>query len=70
MTNIEVSVTYIITILKIGDIFPSEYIEDIIDFLKSKAVELGLGKHQEFYCFENNSIQDLEILFEVKIKKS
>jgi prophage antirepressor-like protein len=36
---------------------------------KSKAIELGLGNHREFYVFDEIILGDLEILFEVKIKK-
>ena len=59
-------VTYRIVILKLSSPVPTEFHEDFIEWLKSKALELGLGKHCEnYYDHDEIGESDIEVLFSV-----
>lgn len=59
-------ITYKIEILKLSNEVPIEFQDDFIEWLKSKALELGLGKQCEYYYDHDESGKSfIEVLFHV-----
>ena len=59
-------VTYKITILKLSSPVPLEFHDDFIEWLKSKAIEFGLGKQLEhYYDHDDTGNSWIEVSFEV-----
>ncbi len=62
------SVTYSIEIVKIEKTIPDDEIENFKEWLKNKAVELGLGKQYEYYeYYLENYLYNIPVLFYVKL---
>lgn len=61
------SVTYSIEIVKIEKTIPDDEIANFKEWLKNKAVELGLGKHYEYYDITENYLDAIPVLFYVKL---
>ena len=58
--------TYKITILKLSSSVPVEFHDDFIEWLKSKALEFGLGKQLEhYYNHDDTGNSWIEVSFEV-----
>lgn len=59
-------ITYKIKILKLSDKVPTEFKDDFIEWLKSKALKLGLGKQCEYYYDHDKTGNSfIEVLFHV-----
>lgn len=59
-------ITYKIEILELSDKVPKEFQDDFIEWLKSKALELGLGKQREYYYDHDETGESfIEVLFHV-----
>ena len=61
-------VKYKITIIECdnANLIPIELRDDFISWVESKAIELGLGKHCEYYCDHDESENSwIEVVFSV-----
>ena len=54
-----------IEILKVDKEVPSEHLEDFIEWLKCKAVEVGTGKQYEHYGYTDDYKDDIGVSFYV-----
>lgn len=61
-------ITYKIEILRLSNNIPIEFQNDFVEWLKSKAVELGLGKQCEYYYnHDETGDSPIEVLFLCKL---
>lgn len=59
-------IVYKITINNLSEDIPVEFQDDFIEWLKSKAGELGAGKHHEYYYDHDETAQSkIEVDFSV-----
>ena len=70
MNNIILSKTVNLNVktLKIEKEVPSDMLIDFKDWLIYKGIELGTGKHHDYYSFDEDYKNDIGVLFEVYIK--
>ena len=62
-----INVDYEVTVLEIDKkVAPGVDIEDFAEWLKYKAVELGTGKHHEYYAYTEDYKDDIGVLFKVE----
>ena len=68
-TNFNINVVLNIEIIRIKGYIPEENKEDFEDWLKHKAIECGRDYHVEYYAYSEDSKDDVEVAFYVKLKK-
>ena len=56
-----------VKILQIYKDLPDNQIENFKEWVLHKGVELGIGKHYEFYGYTENYLDDIPVLFYVFI---
>lgn len=54
-----------VKILELNKEVPSNELDTFIEWLKYKAIEVGIGKHEEYYHYTENYIDDIGVLFNV-----
>lgn len=61
-------VNYKIEITEIEKPIPDEYVDDFKEWIKSKAVELGLGNHYEYYYdHDETGVDSIGVIFNVSL---
>lgn len=59
------TVTLNVKILELDKEVPSEELDNFIEWLKHKAIEVGTGKQKEYYGYTENFRDDIGVLFNV-----